>query len=232
MVLAKVRIKNKRKYFSSALLFFGLFLWLLMSNFKDIYLAYQLSKRGETVEGVVSKTWTTRARGSRSYHVKYEFAYKNVVYTGQHDALESVMVQARETRVVKVYFLPNNPKVNAPLFWGESVKKYASRSILFIPFCIFWCYIFATQIRLTSKYPEVRQIWRYKITDILFGLFILLFLGFCIYDLTTWSEIRLVDIESIGGGVGKKILRFIAVGFLLFLAVRMWKAILKQKENR
>jgi hypothetical protein len=140
--MARKKIKSKRVQFLVLLLFLVIFLPSLLIKIRDIYLAYRLSTNGQTVEGSVLDTWTSRRKGARSYYVEYEFTLDGAVYSASHRATKEVMRQAGETRVVQIYYLPNDPRANAPLFWGESVLGYALR--------VSWLVLFFTRTRRES----------------------------------------------------------------------------------
>lgn len=213
--MARVTIKSKRVQFLVLLLFLAILLPALLSQVRDIYLAFRLNSSGQTVKGRVNSTWTNRHKGARSYYVEYEFDLGNVTYSARHRATKAVMLQAGETRVVQVYYLPNNPAANAPLFWGDSVFGYVVRVSWMMLLMAGLCSLLALQVWAEVREDkDVLRVWKYTFPEAMFGLVVILFAGIGIRGLFSWSSLRIGDFVPVGLPMGKVLAPFLVLGFL------------------
>ena len=216
--MARVRIKSKRTQFLALLLFLALLVPGTLDQVKDMYLAFRLSGSGQTIEGRVANTSTRGRMSAKRYYVEYAFDLDGVTYSTRHSTPEAVMLRARETRTVQIYYLASNPSANAPLFWGESALGYALGRSWGLLLLTGLCLVLASQVwKMLREDQDELQFYRYTLPEAMLGLIVVLYAGLGIYGLFGWSSFRLSDIAALGGSFGEMLIPFLAVGFLLLV---------------
>jgi hypothetical protein len=130
----------------------------------------------------------------RSFYVAYEFDLGDLTYSANHSATEPVILQARETRSVPVYYLADNPSANAPQFWGDSLLAYAARMGGMMLLLTGLCSILGSQVcKMLREDRDTLHLARYTWPEILFALIVILFAGLGIRGLFSWSSSQPID---------------------------------------
>lgn len=211
----RIRVKSKRVQFLGYLLFLAILVPGVFNGVKDIHLAWRLSSDGQVVEGRVIRTWTNRRKGVRSYYVAYEFDLGDLTFRANHSTTEPVMLQARETRLVPVYYLADYPSTNAPQFWGGSLWAYAARMGGVMLLLSGLCSILGSQVgKMIREDSDALHLSRYTWPELLFGLIVILFAGFGIRGMLSWSSSQPI---TLGLPEGKNTTALLSLSVMLFV---------------